>query len=123
MVEAILVGPDIEDGRRFLDILNIEGFGVTAALWHKPPGGMWRFTIVTPLVETEDIRVLVRRLVTALRSASPPLHFTLNEIYTEGPKSPFAKHLRRHAKGAVNTTVTGYSIEDGSEEGYIYFVK
>lgn len=123
MVETVLVGPDIEDGRRFLELLKDKGFGISAALWHKPPDGAWRFTIVTPQMDTDDIRMIVRRISDALRSASPPLHFTLNEIFTEGPKSSFAKYLRRHAKGALNTTVTGFSIEDGSEEGYIYFVK
>lgn len=123
MVETVLVGPDVEDGRRFLEMLKNDGFGISAALWHKPPNGAWRFTIVTPQMDTEDLRTIVTRLSGALRSASPPLHFTLNEIFTEGPKSSFAKYLRRHAKGAENKSIAGFPMEDCSEEGYIYFVK
>ena len=58
MDKTTLVGPDILEGRKFLDLLRSSGVPVKAALWQKAASsfqalwGEWTLKIVTPLVES-----------------------------------------------------------------------
>ena len=51
MDKAALVGPDIDQGRKFLDLLQKYGIPVTAALWQKDEVfGEWRLLLTVPPV-------------------------------------------------------------------------
>lgn len=67
MDKTALVGPDIEEGRRFLELLTNAGVQVNAALWQREllgplSFGQWSLLIVTPLVEELGVKETYRRL-------------------------------------------------------------
>lgn len=123
MDKTVLVGPDIEEGRRFLDRLRDERVKVEAALWQRDEVfGRWSLVIVTPLVETSGLKKTYRRLVEILRAH--PLQIDLLNVSLLTPKSSFYKSLHRelpHVKDLAvsKRPVGGHFVEDG----FIYFVK
>jgi hypothetical protein len=57
MDKTTLVEPYIEEGRRFLKLLEVAGVRVNAALWQKDQfSSQWRLLIVTPLIEKLGVK-------------------------------------------------------------------
>lgn len=124
MDKTVLVGPDIEEGRRFLELLSNAGVRVDAALWQKGElTGRWSLLIVTPLVEELGVKETYRRLDDILSKAQPPTVDLLN-VSVFAPTAWFYKSLRRELRHARNLAVTRRPVGDHFiEEGFIYFVK
>ncbi len=60
-----LVSDGIEDGRRVVEQLPLDGFEVTAGFWLKPAeDGQWRFYVASPAAESEPLNVAYARLIT-----------------------------------------------------------
>ena len=54
MAKTLLVGPDVDEGRKFLDLLKREKFPVSAALWQSNESGdRWDLAIVTPVAREQ----------------------------------------------------------------------
>ena len=124
MDKTALVGPDIEEGRRFLDLLKADGVRIDAALWQRDEVfGRWSLVIVTPLVDTLGLRETYRRL-DKIKSKAQLLKVDLLNVSLFTPKAPFYKSLHRELPHAENLAVSkrpvgGHVVEDG----FIYFVK
>jgi len=125
MDKTVLVGPDIEEGRKFLDLLHANEVRVNAALWQRDEVfGRWSLVIVTPLVETLGPRETYRRLVEILAKAAQPPKVDLLNVSLFTPKSSFYKSLHREIPHVKDLTVSKQPIGGHFvEEGFIYFVK
>lgn len=125
MDKTTLVGPDIEEGRRFLELLNSEGVGVDAALWQKDEWmGRWDLTIVTPLVKEVGVRATYSRLDEILSKASDRPAVDLLNVRVMTPDAHFFKSLRRELRQARNMAISRQPVGDHIVEvGFIYFVK
>ena len=128
MDKTTLVGPDIQEGRRFLDLLRDSGLPVKAALWQKASApyqailGEWTLKIVTPLVEDFGVKETYRRLDQILAKAPQRPSIDLLDVSVLTPESWFYKNLRREFHRARDLAVT-IRDGDGFDEGFIYFVK
>lgn len=125
MDKTVLVGPDIEEGRKLLDLLHAKEVRVNAALWQRDEVfGRWSLVIVTPLVDTLGLRETYRRLVEILAEAPQPPKIDLLNVSLFTPKASFYKSLHRELRRAKNLAVSKQPVGDQYvEEGFIYFVK
>lgn len=123
MDKAILVGPGLEDGRRFVDMLMKTGVPVRAAMWHKPGLGDWRLTVVTPAYDTAGLEKLFGWTRAVFDTAAPRLELDENDIYFLGAKTNFAKSLRNQCAGANNRATTIYDLEGDPHDAFVYFMK
>jgi len=90
MDKRALVGPDIEEGRRFLDLLSNAGVQVDAALWQRDELlGRWSLLIVTPLVENLGEKETYRRLDKILSKAPQRPTVDLLNVSVFTPSSPW----------------------------------
>src|SRR5258708_20638980 len=118
MDKTILVGPDIQEGRRFLDLLRDSGVPVRAALWQKAKAqfqtlfGEWKLSIVTPWVEELGPKTTYRRLDRILAKAPPPPPVDLLDVSVLTPKSWFYKNLRRDYPRPRDLPVAMHSDRD-----------
>ena len=93
MVEAPLVVPDIEFGRKVLAALDAAEFPLSVALWLKEDPA-WTLVVATPLYEGVGPKEAYRHLLAAL-SADRPISLGELPIRLEGHRSPFIKALRK----------------------------
>lgn len=123
MDKAILVGPGLEAGQRFVDLLMQAGVPIRAALWHRPPLADWRLSIVTPARETAGLEKLFQWTREAFDSAVPRLELDEDEIYFIGAKTHFAKSLGKQCAGIKNRPTTIYDLEGDAHDAFVYFAK
>jgi hypothetical protein len=93
MVEAPLVVPDVEFGKRILRALDEARFPLTVAMWLKQDDD-WTLVIATPLYEGIGVKEAYRRLLAALSTDGPTVLAAL-PLRLEGHRSPFIKALRK----------------------------
>ena len=125
MDKTTLVGPDIEEGRLFLELLSNAGVQVDAALWEWDElSGRWSLLIVAPSVEELGVKGTYRRLDEILSKAPHRPTVDLLNVSVLTPKAWFYKSLHRELRHARNLRVTRRPIGDHFvEDGFIYFVK
>ena len=126
MAKTVLVGPDIEEGQKFLDLLKEEGFPVSAALWQSNEfGDRWDIAIVTPLRKAIGLRETYRRLRDILEQSSNRPDVNLLNVSIFSPDHGFSKGLRRHLRRVKDYHVTGQPLggEYFISNGWVYFVK
>ncbi|MBM3754602.1 MAG: hypothetical protein FJW38_11560 [Acidobacteria bacterium] len=123
MDKALLVGPGLEGGHRFVDVLVKTGVPVRAALWHKPPLADWRLSVVTPARDSEGLEKLFERTREVFENTEPRLELDENDIYFLGAKTNFAKSLRNQCSGIKNRATTIYDLEGDAHEAFVYFAK
>jgi hypothetical protein len=127
MAEAILVGPSIEEGRRFIELLENAEIPITAALWQWNGflgSDFWELDLASPLVEKLGLRETYLRVFEILRSSDPPVQIDTWSINLFRPNASFVKSLRRSFKGQKDRTVRESFVDDHViEHGYLYFVK
>jgi hypothetical protein len=100
MVKTSLVERDIQEGRKLVQSLDLAGLRINAALWlFIPESSEWRLTIATPLVDEKGPLHTYRRVHTALKSISPPLSISIQNIAAISPDDSLIQQL----KGAVRT--------------------
>ena len=125
MDKTALVGPDLEEGRRFLELLRTAGVPVNAALWQRDELlGRWSLDIVTPSVEELGVKGTYRRLDAILSKAAERPDVDLLNVSVLTPEAWFYKSLRRELRHVRDLPVTrrpvgGHVVEDG----FIYFVE
>lgn len=124
MDKTALVGLDIDEGRRFLDLLRQSGIPVSAALWQKEEiPGEWRLLLVTPIVDELGPRRAYRKLDQVLSQSAEQPAINLLDVSLFTPSASFAKSLRRVFKKVRNRHVARHPVGDHFlEEGFIYFV-
>ena len=124
MVKKTVVGMDIEEGRKFIELLQNSGVPLSAALWEKTPFEFWKLNIVTPLVEQFGIKETYRRLDHILSNARERPAIDLLNVSVLTPRASFFRDLRRVFRNARERPVNGQPVGDRTiGEGFIYFVK
>jgi hypothetical protein len=127
MAKTTLVGSksaisDIDEGRRFLELLSDAKIKVHAALWQwSELSSEWQFPIVTPSVEELGLKGTYRRLDKILSTAENRPAVDLLNVSLMTPEARFYKSLRRELR---DRRVTKRPVGDHViEKGFIYFVK
>ncbi len=125
MDKTALVGMDIGEGRRFLELLSESSIPVSAALWqHNELLEEWNLDIVTPLVDDIGLRGAYDLVDRALSKAVPPVGIDLLHVSLFTPQSAFYRSLKRGLRGVRETPVGAQPVGDHVlEKGYVYFVK
>jgi len=130
MAKTTLVGSrsatsDIDEGRRFLELLSEAKIKVQAALWQwSEPSGEWQFLIVTPLVEKLGLKEAYRRLDDILSTAANRPAIDLLNVYLMTPGARLYKSLRRELRNVHDRQVNKRPVGDHFlDEAFIYFVK
>ena len=125
MNQATLVGPDIEGGREFLELLEQSKVAVTVALWQSSElPGNWSLVLATPLVDQIGLKETYRRILNALSKARPRPPVDLLNVSILAPEGRFMKDLRRELRHKRNLAIHGRAVGDHViDNGYIYFVK
>src|SRR5690242_14662798 len=93
MVEAPLVVPDIEFGKKVLNALDAAEFPLSVALWLKEDTD-WTLVLATPLYEGIGPKEAYRCLLAAL-SAEHPVSLGELPLRLEGHRNPLIKALRK----------------------------
>ena len=124
MDQNTLVGPEVDGGRRFLDLLQENGIEVIAALWqYDRLLDEWELVLALPLADKIGLRETYKKMIAILnRVGAPPLDLDrVNVFYSN---SPFVKSLRRGLRNVRDRKIRrqpigGHTLDDG----YVYFVK
>ena len=125
MVEAPLVVPDVEFGKKILRALDAAEFPLTVAAWLKENDD-WTLVLATPLYEEIGVKEAYRLLLSAL-STEGPIYLAGLPLRLEGHRKPLIKALRRTFGKTVSVdgmrlgghTIGGTWIEDA----YVYRIK
>ena len=127
MDKAILAGPDIEEGKKLLKLLDQSELKIVSAFWYyRSESEVYRLAIVTPFFEKYGPRRTYEKIQSVLRS-NPEIAIVLNEISAMGPNDPLNRGLRTLlANGApelsgeriTQSVVDGIYIDDA----YLYRV-
>jgi|SRR5688572_30488486 len=127
MAQAFLVAPDLDAGRKFVDLLNRSGVPITAALWQcdeSMDANQWELDLVSPLVDEAGIKEAYRKMLAVLDSTGDPPLLNGLDVRLYSPKEPFLKSLRRTFKGKRDIKLGGGPVGDHIlDPGYLYFVK
>ncbi len=125
MDKTALVGIDIDEGRKFLDLLHESGIPVSAALWQQEDQmEEWSLKVVTPLVEELGLRGAYDVVDRTLSEAVPPVGIDLLIVSLLGEKYSFSKSLKRGLRRVRERPVGGQRVGDHVlQKGYVYFVK
>jgi hypothetical protein len=124
MDQNILVGPDVDGGRRFLDLLKEHDIEVTAALWqYDRLLDEWELVLAVPLASKIGLRETYKKMRAILNehgTAPIDLH-RVNVFYTS---STFVKSLRRDLRKMRDRQIRRQPVGDHLvDDGYVYFVK
>jgi hypothetical protein len=121
-----LVKDLIDEGQKVIDALLQDGFEATAAFWLKnAEDGLWRFYVVSPIVETESPAAGYLRLHTTIRRLGLEWIDPL-EVKLIGPKNPMAHDIlaiHQQYGGTKGKSVrwTGTQLGNRNVEGaYLY---
>jgi len=125
MSKTLLVGPDVDEGRKFLDLLKREKVPVSAALWQSNESGdRWDLAIVTPVAKELGPVETYRRLRDILEQSLDRPEVDLLNVSVFSPDQNFAKGLRRHLRRVKEFHVTSQPLGDYFIlNGWVYFVK
>jgi len=68
MDKAILVGPDLDSGKKLIQALDASGFEVKAAFWfYREESEEWRLYIATPLIKERGHREAYAKVLAELK--------------------------------------------------------
>lgn len=125
MDKTALVGPDIDQGRRFLELLAEATVPVKAALWQASElSEGWNLTIVTPLVMERGLKEAYRRFVEILAGAPDDSRIDLDHVSLLAPDSRLYRSLRREMRDVRSLPISKQRIGGQFvDQAYIYFVK
>ncbi|MGB3850317.1 MAG: hypothetical protein WA958_10145 [Tunicatimonas sp.] len=99
MDKAILVGPDIEEGEKLLNLLDQSDLEVVSAFWYyRSESEVYRLAIVTSFFEKHGPRKTYEKVQSVLRS-NPQITISLNEVSAMGPNDK----LNTLLKSAIST--------------------
>jgi hypothetical protein len=125
MVEAPLVVPDIEFGRRVLAALDAAEFPLSVALWLKEDPD-WTLVVATPLYEGVGPKEAYRHLLAAL-SADRPISLGELPLRLEGHRSPLIRALRKtfgKTASVEGMRLGGHRVGDTwIDDAYVYRIK
>ena len=124
MGQKILVGPDIEGGREFLQLLKEHDIDVTAALWqYDRRSDDWDLVIASPLSDKIGLRGTYKKIRSILDLVDPP-PIDLQRVSLFYNRAPFIKSLRRNWRKMREIPIRWQPVGDHIvDDGYVYFVK
>jgi hypothetical protein len=125
MVKTALVESEIEDGRKFLELMSEEGLPVKAAMWRRGESpGYWSLLLVTPLLDEIGMIETFRRVRDILWKSPGHTKIEIGDITPLSPKSRFAKSMRKQLGTLRDYPIVGWPVGDQFiEDGYLYFAK
>ncbi len=94
MAKTLLLGPDLDLGKRFIELLDAAEFPVTVACWlrcEEQFGEAWELVLGSQLYDTLGPKQAYRRLIDAL----PPIKASEFQIRLLGNRHPLVKGLRK----------------------------
>jgi len=92
---TVLVGLDIEGGKRLLEALDENGLDIRAAFWYYfPEPEEWRLVFATPMVDKEGPIVTYSRIRVILQGLDPIPEIPMRYISAVSPNSNLVKNLR-----------------------------
>jgi hypothetical protein len=119
MYKTILVGTDIEDGRRLLRELEDRGLHIVAAFWFQDEEEDWKLIAVSPDVEEKGPTALYTMIAMMLKDLSVdpnrPLQFPLDRITLVSPYSLLYKMVKQRTGPVGGPVREGYALDS-----YIY---
>lgn len=122
MDRAILVGPDIKEGKKLLEKLDQTDLQITEAFWYYRSGPeVYRLMVVTPFFEKYGLRKTYEKIQKALRNNSD-INLSLNEISVIGPNDPLSKLLTNNKYDMSGKRLTG-SVVNGVYVDDVYFYR
>jgi hypothetical protein len=125
MVEAPLVVPDIEFGKKVLNALDAAEFPLSVALWLKEDTD-WTLVLATPLYEGIGPKEAYRCLLAAL-SAEHPVSLGELPLRLEGHRNPLIKALRKtfgKTASVAGMRLGGQRVGTAwIDDGYVYRIK
>lgn len=127
MDKTILVGPDIEEGKKLLALLDQSDLEIASAFWYyRDESEVYRLAIVTPFFEKHGPRKTYEKIQKVIRN-NPDVTISLSEVFPMGPNDPLNKGLRTLlTKGAsdVSGERITQSVVDGIyiDDVYLYRV-
>ena len=93
---TVLVGLDIEGGKRLLEALDENGLDIRAAFWYYfPEPEEWRLVFATPMVDKEGPFKVYTRIRSILQKLDPTPDISLQDITVADPKSDRFKSLQK----------------------------
>ncbi len=125
MDKGALVGVDLDEGRKFLELLESARVPITVAMWqYSELGDRWRLLVATPLVDQVGVRETYRRFDDILSKARKPPGVDLLDVSLFTPTASFIKSLRKELRNVVNKPLKKQPVGDHLiDEGFIYFVR
>ncbi|MBL8222306.1 MAG: hypothetical protein JNL62_23925 [Bryobacterales bacterium] len=125
MGKTTLVGPGIQEGQEFLDLLHRAGVTIKAAVWQRDDVRLrWTLDLFTPIVDEIGLKDSFRKLRDTLNASADPPAVDLLDVYLYSPKVEICKRLRRQFGRASDKYVQNVYLGDHlMKEGYIYFIK
>ncbi|MGB3777974.1 MAG: hypothetical protein WA960_06420 [Tunicatimonas sp.] len=126
MDKAILVGPDIEEGKKLLELLDQSDLKIVSAFWYyRSESEVYRLVIVTPFFEKYGPRRTYEEIQRVLRG-NPEIAISLDEVSAMGPNDKLNKLLRlaiSTGPGISGIRFTG-NVINGTyiEDAYLYRV-
>ena len=125
MVEAPLVVPDIEFGKKVLAALDAADFSLSVALWLKEDAD-WTLVLATPLYDVIGPKEAYRGLLAAF-SAERPISLGELPLRLEGHRNPLIKALRKtfgKTTSVEGMRLGGHRVGDTwIDDAYIYRIK
>jgi|ERR1700730_1809493 hypothetical protein len=116
MAEELLVGPDIETGRLFVDQLIREGFPLKAAAWvYESENQRWRLYLVAPIRNRDLLDFYLRASQAALADPDRKEDFKLVSFTIVDSRQPLGRRLVGWAK----STKRDYRKISDSAEGQL----
>jgi hypothetical protein len=84
----------MEGGKRLIEALEQVHFRIQAALWlYDPEAFVWQLIIATPLVDERGPRYTYTEIQKVMRSMTPPLSISLEDISVLSPADNLIKLL------------------------------
>lgn len=125
MGKTTLIGPGIEEGREFLDLLRLASVPIKAPLWQRDDVRLrWTLDLFSPLIDDIGLKDTFLKLRETLQSADSPQGIELFDVYLYSPKDEVFRRLRQQCGRAREKYVQSiYLGKHTLEEGYIYFIK
>ncbi len=101
------------EGRELIEALQQSGVNIIAAFWaFQPDMSEWRLFLVTPALNTQGPRRLLRQAGEVLRRLNGSASFDLYDVEFESPSNPALMQLASHFGDIkfVDTKLTGVDV-------------
>lgn len=107
MDQTILVGFDVDGGKRLIAALDDAGYVVDSAMWlYLPESDSWRLVLASPCYDESGPIAAYTRVLQVLRNLTPELQFGLSDVSLVGRNDTLFQALGSltRAEGGLSNT-------------------